>query len=504
MPAPLSTETDLHAPATLISGADPRRSLDAIFVNAPLRDYDKRPRVNDYTLPVLGMAYIATYAKAQGFNVGILDAEAHGLGISHTAEIVNAARPRWAGFNLLAPTYDISARIAAQLDGDMLIMAGGHHAKAAPEHVLRDPRFARLSALVVGEGETRVNALLADPGRRGELPQVMWRDPLLGTTGCGIHHGSTQTWLSPDINALPFVDRAFLPQDPYRAGDGRLEANLVCSRGCPYECTFCGAAASMNTDIAIRTRDPRNIIDEMDQLHASHGVTAFRAVDDLFLGARRIIHQAMRAFEEEKIGGRFVWDATGRINVLDREDDSVLDRLTGNGLREVALGIESGSDRVLQLMDKRITARMTYDVTRRLLARGIHVKGYFILGFPGESRADTEATVRHVRELWDLSDRSPGTFRASVFTFRPYPGSPVWDRLVQQGYDPVRMQTYSDVDLTDHGVEEMRERDEFNFTTGLQFSEAPIPELNRLLVSLSREQYHRSHPGAAACANAAN
>ncbi|MEU5719093.1 hypothetical protein AB0G71_25645 [Streptomyces sp. NPDC020403] len=87
----------------LISSADPTRALDALFVNAPLRDYGRRPRTNDYTLPVLGMAYIATYAQRAGFNVGVLDAEAHGLGLAETAELVNTPRPRWAAMNLLPP-----------------------------------------------------------------------------------------------------------------------------------------------------------------------------------------------------------------------------------------------------------------------------------------------------------------------------------------------------------------------------------------------------------------
>jgi anaerobic magnesium-protoporphyrin IX monomethyl ester cyclase len=62
-----------------VAGADLARPLDALFVNAPLRDYAIRPRVNDFTLPVLGMGYIATYAKQEGFNVGVIDAEALGL-----------------------------------------------------------------------------------------------------------------------------------------------------------------------------------------------------------------------------------------------------------------------------------------------------------------------------------------------------------------------------------------------------------------------------------------
>ncbi|MFI8008472.1 hypothetical protein [Streptomyces sp. NPDC086010] len=70
---------------SLLAGADPTRALHAVFLNAPLRDYGLRPRTNDYTLPVLGMAYIATYAQQAGFNVGVLDAEAHGMGVDEAA-----------------------------------------------------------------------------------------------------------------------------------------------------------------------------------------------------------------------------------------------------------------------------------------------------------------------------------------------------------------------------------------------------------------------------------
>lgn len=203
---------------TLIAGADHTRTLDALFINAPLRDYTLRPRTNDYTLPVLGMAYIATYAQQQGFNVGVLDAEAHGLGLEEAAQLVNEAAPRWAAMNLLAPTYEMSARIAARLDPGIDLMVGGHHAKAMPDRILADPRMRRLGALVLGEGELRVASLLEDIQNRRTLPGVMWRDPLLGTRAVGIADPKTSaSLLGPDINALPYVNRAFLPQDPYQA-----------------------------------------------------------------------------------------------------------------------------------------------------------------------------------------------------------------------------------------------------------------------------------------------
>ncbi|MEU2248153.1 radical SAM protein [Streptomyces sp. NPDC019224] len=478
-----------------IVGAAAGRPLDLLLINAPLRDYSLRPRLTDYTLPVIGMGYIATYAKLAGHNVGLLDAEAHGLGVEETIQLANAAGPRWCGLNLLAPTYELSARIAAGLNEDIRLIVGGHHAKAAPESVLVDPRMSRLTALVVGEGETRVAALLDDPARRAELPGVMWRDRLLGTTAEGIEHDPARVghWLSPDINGLPMLDRAFLPQDPYLAGDGRREANMVGARGCPYDCWFCGAAVSKNPDLTIRTRTPENILTEMHQLADGQGVSAFRFVDDLFLGARRIIHPMMDAFTADRVGERWVWDATGRINVLDRESDAMLDILARSGMREVALGIESGSDRVLAEMDKRITAGMTLRVAERLMRRGVNVKGYFILGYPGEEPEDLAATLDHVNRLWELADRLPGSFRASAFEFRPYPGSPVWDKLVTDGHDPVAMTAYADVDLTDEGADEaMRQRDEFAFSVGIQFAGTPLPELRAALARIAREQHART------------
>ncbi|MGW0778302.1 B12-binding domain-containing radical SAM protein [Streptomyces sp. NPDC002835] len=501
----------------LITGADPARTIDALFVNAPLRDYDQRQRTNDYTLPVLGMAYIATYAqRIGGFNVGVLDAEAHGLGIEETAKIVNEARPRWAAMNLLAPTYEMSARIASKLDPDIALMVGGHHAKAMPDRILADPRMANLRALVLGEGELRVAALLEDEQRRRELPGVLWRDRLLGTRAAGTPAPRTSAeMLGPDINALPYVNRAFLPQDPYRAvptetdrrlavsrGTDRLqgaaraghtEANIVGSRGCPYNCTFCGAAVSANPDVKIRVRDPENIIGELDELHDEYGVTAFRFVDDLFLGASRVIKEQMEAFTRHRIGERYVWDATGRINVLNRLTDTELEGLVANGLREVALGIESGSDRILKDMDKRIDAKMTEHVARRLVTHGIGVKGYFILGFPGETQEDLDATVRHIRNLWSIADRHPGDVRASVFEFRPYPGTPVWQTLTEAGYSPDDLLAYGDVDLTQAGAHEsMRQRDEFNFSVGIQFGEVPLDRVRSTLGTLTREQHERN------------
>lgn len=150
-----------------------------------------------------------------------------------------------------------------------------------------------------------------------------------------------------------------------------------------------------------------------------------------------------------------MWDATGRINILNRMSDDMLELLKLNGCREVALGIESGSERLLTYMGKRITPDMTRSIVRRLTEHGINIKGYLILGFPTETRDELRATVRQVYDLWDIADGQPGRFRASVFEFRPYPGTPEWHRLLATGkYKAQQLLGYTAVDLAAGGLDE--------------------------------------------------
>lgn len=97
--------------------------------------------------------------------------------------------------------------------------------------------------------------------------------------------------------------------------------------------------------------------------------------------------ECLGLFAAARVNERFVWDATGRINVLHKASDETYELMREAGCREVALGIEPGDAEMLRHIDKRITPQMTTDVVRRLTERGIKVKGYFILGFPTESIA---------------------------------------------------------------------------------------------------------------------
>lgn len=468
----------------VVRGLRSSSAVNAIFVNTPLYNYDLRSKRHNFTLPVLGLGYIATVAAHSDLNVGVLDGEAYGLGFSAIASEINRLGPEWVGFNLLAPTFAHTIAILQLLDPAIKVMLGGHHAKALPEVILADSKLPRIDALILGEAEYRVAALLRRSCRRDELPRVFWREGLHVGSGPKTHANSQ--YLSPDINGMPFVDRNFFAQDPYADGH-HLEAAIVGSRGCPFDCSFCGAAVSANRDIAIRTRTPKNLVAELFSLKERHGITAARFVDDLFLANVKMMAECASAFISEYVD--LLWDATGRINVLANAQLSTLDLLKRSGCREIALGIETGSDRLLKYIDKKITLTQIVAAVSRLCAAGINVKGYFILGLPSESRDEHYGTLALIRRLWSLTERMPGRFRCSVFEYRPYPGTPDWRRLVTQGYDISKLLTYSEVDLANGGSDPLLlDRDEFNFITDLTFGEIPLVELRRNLSSIMREQ----------------
>lgn len=470
-----------------VLGADPSRQVDLLLVNSPLKDYDRSPRIHEYTLPVLGLGYIATVASEHGFNVGVLDAEACGLGLSEIVQCTNALQPRWLGLNLLAPTYVLARSIAGRVDSSVNLLLGGHHAKAMPQSILTDSGWPRIDAMILGEAEFKVPMLLANGAALARMTGVAWRD--VDGTPHMVNAASPDPLVPHDLDVLPFVRRDFLTQDPFRHQDGEIEASIVASRGCPYDCSFCGAARSANPGVGVRMRTPGNIIRELQYLIEEYECTAFRFVDDLFLANISFMKDCLQCFVREAIPSAATWGATGRINVLSHADESLLDLLVESGCREVALGIESGSLRVLRLMDKQISPEMAEAVVRRLTSRGIDVKGYFILGYPGETRADLAQTVQFIRDLWEQCAALPGRFRISPFEFRPYPGTPVWNTLLNGQYTPAQLMAYRHVDLTMNGrLLHMRKRDEFNFSVDQQFSETPLDELRSTLVSLTKEQ----------------
>lgn len=408
---------------TITVGLTPNSNPDAVLVNSPLRDYGERPRDEQEVLPPLGIAYILSYLAEQDFNVGHLDAEHFGVPVSGVANEINILRPRWAGMNVLTPTLEMVKEVAAQLDPELSLVLGGPHATALPDRTIKEiSQIHPKTVLVTGEAEDAMERLMH--GEHFEnIPGAYWIEK--GVVRCSVE---PPVLVHPDD--LPIIDRKFLPNDPSVDGrTGRCEARVMTARNCPFDCTFCAGARS-TTKGQTRNRSACHVNDEIQGLIAELEVNGIRFVDDLAISSEKRIRSIFDTYEESGLPV-FAWDATGRANILAKMDDNVFAYMREKGMDECAIGVESGSERLRKMINKKVEEHEIFESIRKLIEAGIKVKGYFIIGLRSESKEETMETINLAKRLVETYR---GMFRASMFVFRPYPGTQEWEALIKSGW----------------------------------------------------------------------
>jgi anaerobic magnesium-protoporphyrin IX monomethyl ester cyclase len=367
--------------------------------------------------PPLGLAYVAAALRQAGHDVTILDGEALRL----TAAELLARIPRSAaiaGFTsstLAWPTVRHVARLAKEQTPGRVLVLGGPHVTAFPEESLRAAPF---DVGVLGDGEVSMVAI-ADRVSRGES--------LAGLASCavrtadGIRTSPAIAWIQ-DLDSLPMPALDLLPMDRYRSiGVCDPFVTMISSRGCPFRCAFCSQIYSGDR---LRTRSPEGIVEEMARAVKDYKVREIVLFDETF-GVKR--KDALRLCELIRERGlKFRWNARTRVDAMDEE---LLRALRSAGCYILHLGIESGTQRILDQMCKGITLDQVRSATRLARKLGFVIHAYFMIGYPGETREEVEATIRFSRELpldW-----------ASFTVALPHPRTKLCDIAVREG----RLQT---------------------------------------------------------------
>ena len=453
-----------------VSGLKQSSNADLILVNSPLRDYDIRPKDDYEVLPPLGLAYIATQAASEGHNIGLVDAEHFGMGQSKLANIVNALNPRYAGINVLTPTRPQALSFAESLNPDIPLIIGASHATALTEKTLRE--FAsvhRKVILIRSEAELAVTAIL-DGQDVHNIPGTFWLEgeEIKYTPGLSVPN---------DLDELPLLDRKFLANDPsIDHHTGKPESKVLTSRGCPFDCTFCaGARSSLN--LKVRNRGAESVAGEIQGLLVDSGIQSVRFVDDLFISSEKRAKSVLDTLRNTVGDSHLYWDATGRASILAKFDPDFFDYLKQNGANEFEMGIESGSERLRRRINKQVSMPEIEKSLDELTRRNIKVKGYFIIGLPSETKKETLSTFSLAKNLTQKYD---GLFRASIFVFRPYPGTQEWKYLMENGYKEDEL-------LLMH-ADGVGERAKHEILTSQQFGECSPNELSDLLAQYYKWQ----------------
>ncbi len=352
-----------------------------VFVHTPCPELQ-----NDRLEPPLGILYLATMLKNEGIQCKICDLS----GISEENWQKNISLGSIYAFSTYSVNYYRTLKIRniiKKLNPKAITIAGGPHVSALPEECAKD-----FDIIIIGEAES---CFLETIKRiiQGENPK-------------GIFQGEPVK----DLDSLPFPDYNLVDLKSYgRIVEGRSSLSLITSRGCPYACKFCNSLIFSRGQL--RFRSPENVVREILELKNKYGLTAFRFSDDLFtFSPERIIEMAKVL---KPLG--IVYRVFARSSSITGEAAKAL---YDSGCRHIAIGIESMSDRMLKLLDKKSTKEINIKALQNAKEAGLKTRVYILIGFPGE----TEETINESLEVFKRCEFDEFV----IYPFIPYPGTAVW------------------------------------------------------------------------------
>jgi len=372
------------------------------------------------SLPTLGLLYLAGAARKAGYETAIVEAGAMGMGQDEAVAAILAHGPSVVGLTATTLGIHAAGRLAAALKAkspSVRIVIGGPHATALPEDTLQ--RLPALDALVVGEGEETLVELLGawrSGQDAGSVPGLAWRG------GDGLIRRTPARERLRDLDQLPMPAWDLLEGFPHQFAPAVFRfqklpaASLVSSRGCPFECSFCDRSVFGRK---YRFHGADYLLAAIGELWA-RGVREILFEDDTFTANKERIRTLCEVLPRRFPG--LSWSCLARASSVDPRTLALMRRA---GCWQISFGIESGDPAVLEMMDK----KTDLEEIRRALAMtreaGIRSKGFFILGYPGETRASLARTLDFALSL-SLDD-------VSVSMFTPFPGSPISARVAELG-----------------------------------------------------------------------
>ncbi|MBC7777924.1 MAG: B12-binding domain-containing radical SAM protein [Phycisphaerae bacterium] len=207
-----------------------------------------------------------------------------------------------------------------------------------------------------------------------------------------------------DLDTLPFPNRLKinlqLYLDAWKKAHGHSAVSVSTQRGCPYTCRWCSTAVYGQS---YRRRSPENVVDEIVWLQKNYDFDLIWFVDDVFTISHKWLNEFRDALRNRALKVQFEC-----ITRADRLNEEVLSVLKEAGCFRVWIGAESGSQRVIDAMDRRVDVGQVREMIRSARHTGIEAGTFIMLGYPGETEADIRETVRH------LKDANPDLFTITV------------------------------------------------------------------------------------------
>ncbi|NQT22871.1 MAG: cobalamin B12-binding domain-containing protein [Candidatus Omnitrophica bacterium] len=389
--------------------------------------YPPIPAVTTSVAPPVGLAYLASVLCEKEAQVSVVSSTAEGLGVEDTLARILEISPDAVGISITTPTVNNSLEIVEKLKKSKkkpMIFVGGPHPTLFPEEFLNKG----VDFVVRGEGEATLSELY---------------DAMKNNTSCddikGISFKKERRFthnpdreLIKDLDTLNFPKWDLFPVRKYES-DFRIKdfsMPILSSRGCPAQCTFCykGIFGDM-----FRTRSPLKIVDEIEFLKQKFNIEEFAIIDDSFTSKPKRAMEVCDLIVSRGINLPWSLPAGIRVSTVSAE---LLKKLKAAGCYRVGLGIESGSQSILNSIKKGITLEQARKAVKLLKEARMESAGYFMIGNLGETEKTINSTIDFAIEL------NPDYAQFTKAT--PYPGTAMYDQLKTE--DRILTENWDDYD----------------------------------------------------------
>lgn len=383
-----------------------------------------KPDFNDIAImPPIGLGYLSSILHRIGVSVAIHDNTLLRFSDKQLESLILELHPKIVGIYAATPMIrraEAIVKIAKSADPNILTVLGGPHPTCMVEETL-----AYSDAVVMGEGE-------------GTFPEMVKRflggsRDFSGIAGCAFRDFSGQVKGNPereilhDLDALPFPDFDNMPIDTYLNQGNTYGITqrtprslpIMASRGCPSTCTFCQRFLGRK----FRIRSASNVVEELRHWKEKYHVDEFNFLDDNFTLVKKSVLDVCEAIHRGGLNIKFRFPNGVREDYLDEE---ILEALKSVGCYHLDFGIESGSQKVLDLMKK---GKKLEDIVAKVhlcKKAGFKVSSSFLFGTPGETLENMEETIRFALSL---------PLDSACFSLvMPFPGTEVRLEAIAKGY----------------------------------------------------------------------
>jgi anaerobic magnesium-protoporphyrin IX monomethyl ester cyclase len=386
---------------------------------------EKGPWIHGRRFLPIGLAYVAAALEKSGFQVDMLDNYLLEKPIDEVKGELKRLNPEIVGLTCSSATYSRCVETAKAVKETLpscKVVVGGWHPSYEPESMLQHPE---IDYVVMGEGERAMSELAAcitkgeDAKAVAQIAGVAYR-----------HEGkivkNAQRFIS-NMDEIPFPAWHLLPLHLY---DRRIEFlsvkpvdNMSIARGCPFNCAFCETKQLWGR--TCRTFSPLRVLEEIKHLMGNYGTKGIYFINDNFTIRKKETSELCTLIKKEKLDIEWLCDT--RADLITRD---LLRDMKSAGCKTIWFGGESGSPRILKKLNRNITIEQMERALKMCREEGIQTACSFLLGIPGETAEDMEATFKFARKL------DPDWCRFNVFV--AVPGSVLYDEVMEKGlYDRV-------------------------------------------------------------------